>query len=94
MVGTESKTRPELAVMDIPADIGAVVVGFDGLFTYAKAAIATRVIRENKGCIFVSTNQDSTFPAAPGVVLPGGGSCVSMIATASGVYVCVIVCEG
>lgn len=70
----------------VPADettrkIDAVVAGLDFTFTYDKLKIANRAIRG--GAAFVATNTDATLPAETGV-LPGSGSIVAAIATASG----------
>lgn len=59
----------------------AVVVGLDREITYAKLSAATLAIR--RGAAFYATNTDSTFPTPEGL-LPGGGSIVAAIETASG----------
>ncbi len=59
----------------------AVVVGLDLTFTYDKLKAATRAIRN--GALFVATNADATLPTENGLV-PGAGSIVAAIATASG----------
>jgi ribonucleotide monophosphatase NagD (HAD superfamily) len=38
---------------------------------YKKLANAHRYLEENKGCHFVLTNDDSTFPSANGHLYPG-----------------------
>ncbi|HEX8237184.1 MAG TPA: phosphoglycolate/pyridoxal phosphate family phosphatase [Abditibacteriaceae bacterium] len=65
---------------DFPVD--CVVAGIDRHFTYDKLRLAQRFILN--GARFVATNRDSTFPVANGVV-PGAGSIVSAIETASGI---------
>ncbi len=62
-----------------------VIVGIDEQFTYTKAAYAVACLSASKSspCLFISTNQDTTLPTA-GHTLPGGGSCVAMVATAAG----------
>jgi 4-nitrophenyl phosphatase len=65
---------------DFPVD--CVVAGIDRYFTYDKLRVAQRFILN--GARFVATNRDSTFPVADGVV-PGAGSIVSAIETASGI---------
>lgn len=70
----------------VPADessttIDAVVAGLDFTFTYEKLRVATRAIRA--GAAFIATNTDATLPAEDGV-LPGSGSIMAAIATASG----------
>lgn len=63
--------------------IDFVVVGLDRQFTYEKLTKAQQAILN--GAVFVATNTDSTFPVEDGVVIPGGGSLVSAVATAAGV---------
>lgn len=65
----------------------AVVVGLDTLFTYEKLALANQAIRA--GARFVATNADATLPTENGL-MPGSGSVVAAIATASGVKPVVI----
>lgn len=65
---------------DFPVD--CVVAGIDRHFTYDKLRLAQRFIL--KGARFIATNRDSTFPVANGVV-PGAGSIVAAIETASGI---------
>jgi 4-nitrophenyl phosphatase len=69
-----------------PADassekVDAVVAGLDFTFTYEKLKIANRALRA--GAAFIATNTDATLPAEDGV-LPGSGSIMAAIATASG----------
>jgi 4-nitrophenyl phosphatase len=59
----------------------AVVVGLDKTFTYEKLLMANQAIRA--GARFVATNTDATLPTEAGLV-PGCGSIVAAIATASG----------
>ncbi len=59
----------------------AVVVGLDLAFTYDKLKAASSAIRN--GALFVATNADATLPTENGLV-PGAGSIVAAIATASG----------
>jgi HAD superfamily hydrolase (TIGR01450 family) len=67
-------------VDDGPAD--AVVVGFTRAFDFDRLARAADIVRG--GAFFVATNTDPTYPAAHGL-LPGAGSLVASVATASGV---------
>ena len=62
-----------------PADY--VVVGMDVSFTYEKLKAAAGLIRS--GAKFISTNRDATYPTEDGL-LPGAGSIVAAIQTASG----------
>lgn len=59
----------------------AVVVGLDLTFDYAKLKAANEAIRQ--GAIFVATNVDATLPTEAGLV-PGAGSIVASVSTASG----------
>jgi 4-nitrophenyl phosphatase len=59
----------------------AVVVGFHRDFDFDGLDRASRAIRE--GARFVATNLDATYPVAGGLV-PGAGSLVAAVATASG----------
>jgi 4-nitrophenyl phosphatase len=60
----------------------AVIAGMDRNFTYAKMQQATQLIRS--GVLFIGTNPDHTFPTPQGLV-PGAGSILAAIATASDV---------
>jgi 4-nitrophenyl phosphatase len=62
-----------------PAD--AVVVGFNRAFDFDALALAADLVRA--GARFVATNTDATYPIANGF-LPGAGSLVAAVATASG----------
>ncbi|MDH3683815.1 MAG: HAD-IIA family hydrolase [Acidimicrobiia bacterium] len=62
-----------------PAD--AVVVGLTHDFDYDDLTRAMRALRD--GARFVATNDDATFPVAD-QLLPGAGSIVAAVATASG----------
>jgi 4-nitrophenyl phosphatase len=66
-------------VREPPAD--AVVVGFHRDFDYAGLERASRAIRA--GARFVATNMDATYPV-PGGLIPGAGSIVAAVATATG----------
>ena len=63
-------------------DVEAVVVGLDLDFSYAKLKKANSAIRA--GASFIATNADATLPTEEGLV-PGAGSIVASIQTASGV---------
>ncbi len=68
--------------VDVPgADTAAVVIGLDLDFTYAKLKAGAMAIRD--GARFIATNTDATLPTEEGLV-PGAGSIVSALATASG----------
>ena len=59
----------------------AVVVGLDLGFTYDKLKAAHEAIQG--GALFIATNADATLPTEAGLV-PGAGSIVAALATASG----------
>ena len=61
--------------------VDAVVVGIDRQFTYQRLFQAQQAILH--GARFIATNRDPTFPTEIGDV-PGGGSIVAAIETASG----------
>jgi len=63
-------------------DIDYVVVGIDRQFTYDKLRFAHAAITRGHAQ-FVATNRDSTFPMEVGEI-PGGGSLVAALATATG----------
>lgn len=60
----------------------AVIVGLDLAVDYGRLAVAMRAILD--GARFIATNADSRYPTAAGF-LPGAGSIVAALATASGV---------
>jgi ribonucleotide monophosphatase NagD (HAD superfamily) len=60
----------------------AVVVGWHRTFDFDRLDRASAAIRA--GARFVATNTDATYPAANGGLLPGNGSLVAAVATASG----------
>jgi len=59
----------------------AVVLGLDLQFTYDKLNAAHQALQ--RGARFIATNSDSTLPTETGLV-PGAGSIVAALATASG----------
>eukprot|EP01006_Ploeotia_vitrea_P010962 TRINITY_DN29041_c0_g1_i1.p1 TRINITY_DN29041_c0_g1~~TRINITY_DN29041_c0_g1_i1.p1 ORF type:complete len:325 (-),score=142.65 TRINITY_DN29041_c0_g1_i1:76-1026(-) len=77
-------TRQELVDLDpaIFADCGAIIVGGDWNLTYTKTALALICQQLNPGCLFISTNQDASFPVRSDLRLPGSGCGVAMVATA------------
>ena len=64
------------------AHIDYVVVGIDQDFRYGKLARAQKAILE--GAEFIATNEDPVFPIEGGAVIPGAGSLVAAVRTASG----------
>jgi len=73
--------REGFALTETP-DADVVVVGFDMALTYAKLASASLAIR--RGARFIGTNPDTTYPTPEGL-LPGTGSILAAIETATGV---------
>jgi HAD superfamily hydrolase (TIGR01450 family) len=71
--------RRALVVDDGPCDV--VVVGIDRRFDYDRLTRASRAVRG--GARLIGTNDDATFPTPSGPI-PGGGSIVAAVATASG----------
>ena len=64
------------------AAIDAVIVGFHRTFDYDVMRRASTAIR--RGARLIGTNEDATYPTPEGPI-PGGGSILAAIATASGV---------
>jgi 4-nitrophenyl phosphatase len=71
-------------------ELGAewVIAGLDRAFTYEKLTSATRAIMA--GAHFVATNADALLPIEGGQVVPGAGSIVAAIQTASAVVPVVV----
>ncbi len=67
-------------VVDGRAD--AVLVGFDRAFDYERLRRAAAAVRA--GARLIGTNDDATYPTPEGPI-PGGGSLLAAVATASGV---------
>ncbi len=65
-----------------PQDADFVVVGMDFHLDYRKCAEATLAIKA--GARFIATNEDATFPSEEGEI-PGAGSIVALLKTATGV---------
>lgn len=66
----------------LDATYHAVVVGLDLALTYRRLAAATTALRD--GASFFATNADERYPTAVGF-LPGAGSVVAALRTASGI---------
>jgi len=60
----------------------AVIVGLDRNLTYEKLETATLLIRS--GLLYIGTNPDGSYPTPRGL-LPGAGSVIAAVTTASGV---------
>lgn len=76
----ELSARGVSVVRDGDADV--VVVGFHLDFDYERLRIASAAVRN--GARLVATNDDATYPTPDGPI-PGGGSILAAVATASGV---------
>lgn len=69
---------PVRSADDAPA---AVVIGFDPAMDYPRLAEAALAVRA--GALFVATNMDTTLPSPRGL-LPGNGTLVGVVGTATG----------
>lgn len=75
--------RPVTVADSVPPDeIDYVAVGIDRQFTYDKLRFAHAAITRGHAQ-FLATNRDATFPMEVGEI-PGGGSLVAALATATG----------
>lgn len=70
---------PPLGPIDTPFD--AVVVGWHRTFDFASLTLAATAVRA--GARLIATNDDPTYPTPDGPI-PGGGSIVAAVETASG----------
>ena len=78
---TDDGSSPD-AQLASDANIDAVVVGFHRTFDFESMRRASAAVRA--GATLIGTNDDATYPTSTGVI-PGGGSILAAIATASGV---------
>lgn len=76
----ELTARDVTVVRDGDADV--VVVGFHLDFDYERLRVASAAVRN--GARLLATNDDATYPTPHGPI-PGGGSILAAVATASGV---------
>jgi 4-nitrophenyl phosphatase len=65
-----------------PPAVDVVMVGFDPTFDFATLTCAAGAVRA--GARLIGTNDDATYPTPDGPI-PGGGSILAAVATASGV---------
>jgi 4-nitrophenyl phosphatase len=80
----EAAEAEGLEVVDGPdGRVDWVVAGLDRAFDYAKLTSATRAILD--GARFLATNADALLPVEGGNVLPGAGTIVAAIQTATAV---------
>ena len=77
---TDDGSSPD-AQLKSDAKIDAVIVGFHKTFNFESMRRASAAVRA--GAILIGTNDDATYPTSTGVI-PGGGSILAAIATASG----------
>jgi HAD superfamily hydrolase (TIGR01450 family) len=80
----EALESADLHVVTDDSAVDCVFVGLDRQFDYRTLDRASRAIRD--GALFIATNVDPTFPAAEGRIMPGAGSIVASIQSASGVH--------
>ena len=78
---TDDDSSPE-AQLVTDSEIDAVIVGFHRTFDFESMRRASAAVRA--GATLIGTNDDATYPTSSGVI-PGGGSILAAIATASGV---------
>ncbi len=74
--------RAFMAGNGVRGPFDAIVAGLDRSFDYDKLSEALDALRS--GALFIATNEDHTLPVEGGRVLPGAGTIISAIRTASG----------
>ena len=84
-VSTEPWDLQGLEQMQIDPDISAVIVAFQPDFNYRHLCYASACLRENPGCLLLSSNPDASDKVAGGRRMPGTGCIVAAVETASGV---------
>ncbi|TDL27920.1 2-phosphoglycolate phosphatase [Rickenella mellea] len=62
-----------LSSFTLDPDVAAVLCGLDTSINYTKLCKAFQYLTRNPGCLFLATNEDSTFPIDGGL-LPGAGA--------------------
>lgn len=62
-----------LADFTLDPSVAVVLCGLDGSINYTKISKAFQYLTRNEGCLFLATNEDSTYPDSAGT-LPGAGS--------------------
>jgi glycerol-1-phosphatase len=78
----EALESADLDVVEDSSEVDCVVVGLYRDFNYEILDRASQAIRD--GALFIATNVDPTFPAAEGRIMPGAGSIVAALQSASG----------
>ena len=81
-VGRTDDDLDDASAIKTDVDIDAVVVGFHKTFDYLSLHRASAAVRS--GATLIGTNDDATYPTATGLI-PGGGSILAAVATASGI---------
>lgn len=84
--GLQSELRnSEIQTIENPDEqsVDCVIVGIDRSFSYERLRQAQWAILD--GAAFIATNSDSTYPAENDRLLPGAGTIVAAIQTATGV---------
>ena len=82
VVGRTDDDLDEASAIKTDVDIDAVIVGFHKTFDYLSLHRASAAVRA--GATLIGTNDDATYPTATGLI-PGGGSILAAVATASGI---------
>ena len=59
------------------------LVGLDASINYTKLSRAFRYLHSNPDCLFLATNEDSTYPSEKGL-MPGAGAILAPLVTALG----------
>ncbi|PPQ68800.1 hypothetical protein CVT26_001715 [Gymnopilus dilepis] len=63
----------DLSNFTLDPDVAAVVCGLDTKINYTKLSKAFQYLTRNPDCLFIATNEDSTYPSSHGL-LPGAGA--------------------
>lgn len=80
---TPSDWAPGQCDVTLDPDVGAVVVGFDNQLSFAKLARAASYV--GKGCAFIASNTDETFPHHDkSIFVPGPGAQIAAIERMTG----------
>jgi len=81
-VDQRAATPDDLRLLE-QAEFDVVLIGIDVTVSYIKLCLACVLVQ--RGALLIGANPDYSFPFAGGVVLPGNGSIVSLVAAVSGV---------
>lgn len=83
---SKNKNEIELLKSEIKKNkYSAVVVGWDNQFNTYKLAKACAILKYQKKCKFISTNNDYATPFSEDLIMPANGSIVSSIELSSGI---------